>query len=285
VIGQARPCIVGMQQGKKEWTPKRQNATTMSSPHLLAELLDNVTDHLHDTKDALRNCCLVSKSWIPRTRKHLFAEVRFEAMKDLESWKEIFPDPSTSPGHYTKSLLVHCLRTVDAADGEAGGWIRGFPRVEHFKLGCYDGLRFRTSLLSFRTFSPVLKSLHVEFVALPSLQVFDLILSFPLLKDLAVINSYEIPADYDDDGSGGPPPIIQHSNPIKFTGTLTLLMLAGMEPIARRLLPVPSGMHFRALSLMWVHAADISLTRGLVERCSHTLESLDITCDPNGTSI
>jgi hypothetical protein len=36
----------------------------MSNP-LPAELLDYVIDHLCDTQDALRNCCLVSKSWVP----------------------------------------------------------------------------------------------------------------------------------------------------------------------------------------------------------------------------
>jgi len=257
----------------------------MSSPHIPADLLDKVTDHLHNTEDALRDCCLVSKSWIPRTRKHLFAEVRFMTGADLESWKEIFPDPSASPGHYAKSLVVRCLRAVAAADAEAGGWIRGFSRVERFKLGCYDGLRLRIPLTPFHGLSPVVKSLHVEFVALPSLQVFDLILSLPHLENLTVINSFDVPTDDDDDGDGGLPPITQHNNPTKFTGSLDLLMMDGMGPIARRLLPVPGGMHFRALTVMWVHEEDISLTRALVERCSHTLESLDITCDPNGTFI
>ena len=39
----------------------------MSNLHLPAETLDHIVDHLHDTKDALRNCCLGSKSWVPRT--------------------------------------------------------------------------------------------------------------------------------------------------------------------------------------------------------------------------
>jgi hypothetical protein len=36
--------------------------TTMSDPYLPAEILDHVTDRLHDTPGALRNCRLVSKS-------------------------------------------------------------------------------------------------------------------------------------------------------------------------------------------------------------------------------
>jgi hypothetical protein len=56
-------------------------------------MLDNVIDCLHDTRDALKNCCLVSKSWIPRTRKHLFATIAFTTTKRLQSWEETFPDP------------------------------------------------------------------------------------------------------------------------------------------------------------------------------------------------
>jgi len=281
VIGQVRSRIVGKQQEKKT-SIKRQTATTMSSPPLLPELLDIVTDHLHDTEDALRNCCLVSKSWILRTRRHLFAEVRFESRKYVESWKEIFPDPSTSAGHYTKSLLINFHRGVTAADAEPGGWIRGFSQVEHFELGCYDGLRFITPLLPFHGFSPVIKSLEVKFVALPPSQVFDLILSFPHLEGFTVINSYDMPDKGDSDRL---PPATQPPNPARFTGSLSLLMMAGMGSIARRLLSMPGGLHFRELTLMWVEEEDIPLTSGLVEMCSNTIETLDITCDPNGMSI
>ena len=74
----------------------------MPDPRLPPELLDHVLDLLRYEKRVLGSCCLVSKSWIPRTRKHLFANVRFEIERDLESWKKVFPDPSTSPTCYTK---------------------------------------------------------------------------------------------------------------------------------------------------------------------------------------
>jgi uncharacterized protein (DUF2384 family) len=58
----------------------------MPNLHLPAETLDHIVDHLHDTEDALRNSCLVSKSWIPRTRKHLFADTEFPTEESLQSW-------------------------------------------------------------------------------------------------------------------------------------------------------------------------------------------------------
>ena len=255
----------------------------MSNPHLLPELFDQVVDYLHDTDSALRNCCLVSKSWIPQARKHLFANVRFETEEDLESWKERFRDPLTSPAHYAKTLLIHCCSAIAAAAIETGSWIRCFSRIVHLKLKYHD--ESRASLLpALHGISPFVKSLHVEFVPLPSSQVFDFVLSFPLLEDLTVVSSSKAVTG-NDDCSGGLPTVVQPSAPSMFTGSLNLLSCAGTEPIARRLLNLPAGIHFRYLTLTWVREEDISLTSALVERCSHTLESLDITCEPRGMPV
>jgi hypothetical protein len=97
----------------------------MPNPNLPVEILDYVADYLHDTNDALRNCCIISKSWIPRTRKQLFANIKFHVVEDVRSWKKMFPDPSTSPARYTKTLYFG-PDVVLAADREVGGWIRGF---------------------------------------------------------------------------------------------------------------------------------------------------------------
>ena len=49
--------------------------TTMSHPHLSPELLDLVVDFLPGSRGTLKSCCLVSKPWIPRARKRLFADI------------------------------------------------------------------------------------------------------------------------------------------------------------------------------------------------------------------
>jgi len=115
------------------------------------------------------------------------------------------------------------------------------------------------SLVPFREFSPTLKSLRVDFIFLPTSEVFDLALSFPLLEHLIVNNFRSI----DDDGSDELLAIAQPSNPPIFTGTLELSR-GGTKPIARRLLSLPSGIHFRELILTQFHKEDISLTTGLV---------------------
>jgi len=262
--------------------------TTMSSPRLPAELLDHIVDHLHDTEDALRNCCLVSKSWIPRTRKHLFAEVQFGGPEDLDAWEETFP--VTSPGRYTKTLTIDCPEVVTAADAQIGGWIESFSHVVHLELGgssqlpgTYEDDESATFLVPLRGLSPFVKSLDIDCYSLPPSRIFDLILSFPLLEDLAMTNyGYVLINKYDD--SDGLPIAAQPPNHPVFTGSFKVVTI-GLAPITHQLLSLLGGIHFRKLALTSERGEDISSITALVEKCSHTLESLDITCDPLGASI
>ncbi|KAF9789269.1 hypothetical protein BJ322DRAFT_977721, partial [Thelephora terrestris] len=50
------------------------------------EILDRVIDFLHDDLDALKQCSLVTRSFVPRTRTHLFVHINFESDDDLDAW-------------------------------------------------------------------------------------------------------------------------------------------------------------------------------------------------------
>jgi len=255
----------------------------MSTPHLPAELLDHVVDLLHETVPTLRNCCLVSKSLVPRARTYLFANVTFLTERQLRSWKENFPDPSTSPAHYTKTLVISFPYVFTAADARAGSWISGFSHVTQLVLGSTVAYanRLAISLVPLHGFSPALKSLHVSFTGLPSLRIFNLILSFPLLDDLTVA-TYGTPINTVPDGWVT---IAQPSSPPTFSGTLRLFLKVGMGTITRQLLSLPGGIHFRKLDLIWSHEEDPSSASALVGRCSRTLEYLNITCNTLGMPI
>ena len=149
----ARSCVkctrkAGSQDGaeKQEESTKRQSGsfavfpkkTTMSYSQLPTELLDHIVDFLHDTKHALRNYFLVSKSWVPRTRKHPFStDVKFVTSRSLQSWRKALPDPSTSPGCAKIPLIDcphNCRRSRVLFDdrffprrGLCGGLIKGEP--------------------------------------------------------------------------------------------------------------------------------------------------------------
>ena len=112
----------------------------MSDTRLLPETLDYIVDFLHDQPKTLKQCCLVTKSWVPRTRKHLFREIVFEYTSDLEAWKDTFPDPANSPAYYTRCLSFNCsIRVINAAVEERDYWIQVFFSV--VKLNLRHGTR------------------------------------------------------------------------------------------------------------------------------------------------
>ena len=249
-------------------------------PNLPCETLDHIVDFLHDSQTTLRDCCLVSKSWVARTRKNLFAEVEFQTAENLESWKTMFPDPSTSPAHYTKALLIGSPKIVEVIDVEAGSWIKGFSRVVHLamvgQLGEQLAFGWEAAYVQFCGFSSVIKSLRMDHIVFPSPLLSNLILSFPLLEDLSITDRYRTWTT-DEGYLDGLSIAIKHSSLPVFTGSLELLLRGGMKLIVRQWLPLPGGIHFRKLTLTWFCEEDISLTMALVENCSHTLESLYIS--------
>ena len=106
----------------------------MSHPLLPAELLDHIIDHLQEERDVLKVCCLISKSWIPCSRKHLFARVRFSAVENLQSWKTTFPDPSSSPACYTRYLFIGRTDIVATTNAEEGNWISTFSHIVRLEM-------------------------------------------------------------------------------------------------------------------------------------------------------
>lgn len=109
------------------------------SSSLPPEILDLIVDHLRDEPTTLKTCCVVSKSWVPRTQKHLFAHVEVHASKfHVELWKETFPDPSNSPAHHTRTLSICGIPIGTPAYVGVGDWIRSFRNVVHLRLERQD---------------------------------------------------------------------------------------------------------------------------------------------------
>ena len=238
----------------------------MSNPDLPAELLDHTVDLLQDDTDALKSCCLVSASWVPRTRRHLFANVEFRFEKDLQTWKNTFPDPSASPACYTDHLAITCLEEVTSADAEEHGWITAFSRLVQLHLE-FKGLEI--SLLPFHGFSPALKALHVECSHFPLSRILNLVHSFPLIEDLSLImadSSYPI-EDIDGQHAAAQPPLLR---------SLVVYARDGIGPIVSRIFPPQSGLHIRYLHLALTCEDDVFVLSALVERCRFTLESLKV---------
>ena len=109
------------------------------------EVRDHIVDRFHDDPETLKRCCLVSKSWVPRTQKHLFSTVNFKSAY-YPKWQKVFPDPKDSPARHTRTL------TVDSALGSAEEirWIQSFSRVERLIVECtWAGYYDTVSLVPF----------------------------------------------------------------------------------------------------------------------------------------
>ena len=257
----------------------------MPSRHLPAELLDHIVDLLYDSDDTLKSCCLVSKLWIPRARKHLFADIKIFEAEDLESWKSTFPDPFNSPAHYTTVLFVKYPLAVTAVDAGEGGWISAFARVVQFEVDANDtdpgwsGACF----VPFYGFSPAVKSLRLSFHTFPPSQTFNLIQSFPLLEDLSVTSfdrSIDRNRGFDERSIAAQPSI-----PPAFTGSLKLDLWAGTDFMASRLLSPPGGLRFRRLHLILNDQEDVLPVTALVEGWRFTLEYLKVVYDLYGVFV
>ena len=189
------------------------------------EILDLIVDHLRDEPTTLKICCTVSKSRVPRARKHLFIDVSLHTQGSFESaasWTKAFPDPSNSPARHTRTwssgrhrcrhecwwLGVHASRHVVTLNVEVFGW-------------CDDS---RVSFVPLHGISPTLKSLRVTCHSTPLSEVFDLICSFPLLEDL-VLRSH---VGGDTDGWNAP------STSPRFTGSLCLRSESVIQSVVRQ---------------------------------------------------
>ena len=249
--------------------------TTTAYPDLPPEILDYIIDLLHDHPEALRRCCLASKSWVSRTRKHLFVDVKFRSDNELDSWKKTFPDPMNSPAYHARTLTVEC----NPGDTEGSSWVESFSRVERLVVDC-TWVTFDIAciiLVPFHKLAPSLKSILVTSFLLPCSQIFDLIHSLLVLEDLTLICDDVL----NPSGLNKPPTVT--STPPALTGALELFVFDGLARILRPLLNLPGGLRFRRLELAWCSEPDLSLVMELMTACSNTLEWLDIGCEIYGT--
>ena len=254
----------------------------MLTPSLPAELLDHIVDLLQDSRDTLKSCCLICKSWIPHTRKHLFAHLGFHSLNNLRAWQTTFPDPSTSPACYAKTTKIGYFWEATAPDAREGGWISSFSRVVHLGVNALN--LDNISLVQLHGFSPAMKSLYITSISFPPSRVCNPIHSFPLLEDLSLVTPFDLNHSHSSNDSDDPTAPIQFPTLPAFTGFLELSMRE-MDPIASRLLSPPSGIHFRKIRLTLKIEEDIPSVIALVEGCSSTLETLQIRCQVACTSV
>ena len=238
-------------------------------PPIPPEIFDLIVDHLHGKTITLKACCLISRSWVPRARRHLFAHVEFSSRRfPIRLWMNAFPDPSTSPGHHTRSLWLSDLDAIIAAGTSAQTWVHHFRLIEELEVA---NVRLDDSIpvsfIQLHRLSPTLKSLRLFRVSASLSEVLNLICSFPLLENLSF---HRVTTWGNADGWGFP------STSPRLTGSLKLA--DPIHSVTRGLLDLPNGLHFSKVTAS-CSGDDAKLVVNLVSRCSHALESLNLAYD------
>jgi len=240
------------------------------SRHLPLEMLDLIIDQLHDEPTTLKSCCLVSKSWIPRTRRHLFASVAFDTVgHPFTSWLKMFPNPLNSPARHIRSLSVHRLPAITTTDAGVASCIRTFHNVVRLRFTHLIPADYE-ALTLFNGFTHTVRSLCL---ASTFFEVFDLVCSFPLLEDLALVSLRS---------EGDTVRRIAPSTSPRLTGSLELSTTSGIRSAVRRLLGLPGGIRFAKITVSCFES-DFEPATDLVSRCSGTLEHLIIYSSTTGT--
>lgn len=249
----------------------------MASLH--PEILNLIVDLLHDEPETLKACCVVSKTWIYRTRKHLFNHVKFLSRRcHVSRWREIFPDPQNSPVHHTRILSIFFFEFITAADANT---LLTFCRIPHLNINTiqwpYDQ---SVPLVPLRGFFPAIRSLHLTFSSVQIPDILALVCSFPVLDDLSLVGY--------GSGNSGKVWNTPSASP-RLAGSLELrgggLRGGCIRRTIRNLLDFPNGLQFEKIAAEWTVLEAVESTVDLVSRCSDTLEHLEITNYQKGTLL
>ena len=154
------------------------------------EIVDHIID-LTDNHRALQACSLVAKSWVGRSRVHLFRDV---VLFSNRRWQEVMPVGETTPAMYTRTL------TMGQSGTPQGKWIntdtlypflshlRDFRNVENLILDGWEPHGFSEGGLKkyFGHFGGRLRSLELGGQKMSPESFIILLGLFPNLEDLLV---------------------------------------------------------------------------------------------------
>ena len=246
---------------------------TVIIPGVPQEIVDEILDHLATDSSfrALRACALVSKSWVPSCRRHLFYTARFTS-RDMDRWLKSFPAPEESPAHHVRELRVrivgdHC---VPERFFEYARW---FMNVKMSLLGSGGLCQRRPSLWKL---PQSVTSLTINMDVVTLVQLRDIMAQLPSLDNLSLSGS---PVPVDRSALLGVGTTLRG----RFGGKLLLRDGCAHKDVADVLLGVPTGLRFTEVDIRCMPECLLSTVR-LVEACGKTLVKLSYMITSHGKS-
>lgn len=247
-------------------------AKTATIPRIPQEIVDEILAHLAADFGSLRSCALVSRSWVPSCRRHLFHTITFTS-RETYRWLEIFPVPEQSPAHHIRRLGFWTGLAYEGVPAKFFEYTPWFTNAKVLTLSGFVGFQPSQMSLSWR-FPKSVTSLIVRTGVIDLPRIWDIMALLPNLDDLSLsgdLTDSRAPAGVGTTLSG------------KFGGRLELLDGIARKDVMSTLLEVPTGLHFTEIGIRCVHKCLLP-TIGLVEACGRTLVKLSYTDDFHGKS-
>ena len=247
-----------------------ETATVPVVSRIPNEIIDEILNHLiADSgssgddcfpKRSLRSYSLVSKSWVPSCRRHLFHTITFTP-RNIAKWLETFPVPEESPACYVKDLRL----SFGGHRGAPKGFFKHTPWFTNAeKMTVKGNVIFPSPGISQYTKLPQsVTSLTIEGSKIDLVQMRDIMAHLPNLNDLILSGTIVVRFRKLLLGLGT---VLKG----RFSGELRIWEGYAGEELVDMLLEIPTGLHFTKLCISANPACLIQTVR-LAEACCETL--------------
>ena len=211
------------------------------------EIIDEILNHLvadssfgdDSLQKSLRSCSLVSISWIPSCRRHLFHTITFTS-RNVAKWLETFPVPEESPAYHVKDLRF-------SLGGRCGAPEEFFKHTPWFtnaeKMTVTGNVMFPSlGIPLFARLPQSVTSLAIEAGKIDLMQMRDIMVHLPNLNDLVLSGTVVVRFRKLLPGLGT---VLMG----RFGGELRIWNGRTDEDFVNMLLEVPTGLHFTKLHI------------------------------------
>lgn len=209
----------------------------------------------------LRSCSLVARSWVQRSRRHLFHSIELASTSDISNWIENIRPGVSGVSRYVRELWMGCNWDQWSQRFPSAEHLRSFTHVKELRLTYWRGGQATKEEVeeAFGGFGSSVRSLSVSLPRGDSSSFLHLLSLFPHLDDLSIWTSYL-------DESVGPLP----KNAVTVRGTLVLD--GAQEHFADAL--VGSGLKPKILKISIPRSISYD---GLLMACAPNVETISLS--------
>ena len=243
----------------------------MPNPPVPQELVERMIDLLRSDIGALQACCLVNKTWVSRSRYHLFYQVEILDDTQLHYWISTFPYPVSNVAGFVRHLHIARPRMLDVSEFS----LEQFTDLEYFSLGDIPDPTTRlevAAMANILLLPTPLRSIRLCLERIRAWDISSLFQRFHSLEDLSLLCHVICSQRGIEDT------ITLEASP-KLRGELKIITKNDLTLFAALLESLPNGMHFTRASIA-IPLEQPRTINTLLQPLAHTLTSLSIEISP-----